>query len=153
MNERIDWDRLWAAAREAQSHAYAPYSGVHVGAAVLDADGRVFAGANVENASFGLTICAERVAAAAAVSAGSRRFLLAVVVADTPDPPLPCGACRQFLAEFATGLVAAEGVGGQVTVPLAELLPHAFAADQLPPDRARAPGRRKRPASGGGQAG
>ncbi len=86
------------AALEAQANAYAPYSSFAVGAAVLTAEGEVFPGANVENASYGLTICAERSAAAAAVSAGTRR-IEAVAIASR-GAAAPCGACRQFLAEF-----------------------------------------------------
>jgi cytidine deaminase len=90
--------RLIAAALEVQVRAYAPYSKFHVGAAILTADGEIFAGCNVENASYGLTICAERVAAATAVAAGHRQF--AAVAIASPAAAFPCGACRQVLAEF-----------------------------------------------------
>lgn len=86
------------AARTARRNAYAPYSKFQVGAAVLTESGEIFAGCNVENASYGLTICAERVAAAAAVAAGHVK--LAAVAVVTPGGHAPCGACRQFLAEF-----------------------------------------------------
>jgi cytidine deaminase len=100
--------QLIEAALTARDGAYAPYSNFHVGAAVLTADGRIFTGANVENASYGLTLCAERVAAATAVAAGCRE-LMAVAVA-TPGGHSPCGACRQVLAEF----------GGQMKVLLVD---------------------------------
>lgn len=90
---------LLRAALEVQQRAYAPYSNFHVGAAIRTASGKIFAGANVENASFGLTICAERVAATAAVAAGEREFTQVAVV--SRGGVSPCGACRQFLAEFA----------------------------------------------------
>lgn len=80
--------------------AYAPYSNFKVGAALLSPDGRIFIGCNVENISYGLTICAERVAIGSAVAEGVRKFLAVAVVADTEVPISPCGACRQVLAEF-----------------------------------------------------
>jgi cytidine deaminase len=125
-------DTLIEAARSAQSRAYAPYSNFRVGAALESVDGAVFTGCNVENASYGLTICAERAAISAAVGAGARRFRRAVVVSDVDPPAAPCGACRQVLAEFGLDL-AIDGVGSQrkVTWRLAELLPAAFGPEQL----------------------
>jgi cytidine deaminase len=125
-------DTLIEAARSAQSRAYAPYSNFRVGAALETIDGTVFTGCNVENASYGLTICAERAAISAAVGAGARRFRRAVVVSDVDPPAAPCGACRQVLAEFGLDLPI-DGVGPQrkVSWQLAELLPAAFGPEQL----------------------
>jgi cytidine deaminase len=97
----MDIDRLFALAREAANASYSPYSHFRVGAALECADGSVFTGANIENRSYGLTVCAERSAVSAAASAGKREFV-GIVVA-TPDagyPVSPCGACRQVLSEF-----------------------------------------------------
>ena len=120
------------AARAAQARAYAPYSKFRVGAALEAIDGTVFSGCNVENASYGLTICAERAALCAAVSAGVQRFRRAVVVSDVDPPAAPCGACRQVLAEFGLDLPI-EGIGStrRVTWRLSELLPVAFGPEQL----------------------
>ncbi len=125
-------DSLISAARSAQARAYAPYSKFRVGAALEAADGTVFTGCNVENASYGLTICAERAAICAAVSAGAKRFRRAVVVSDADPPAAPCGACRQVLAEFGLDLSIA-GVGPKRTLNwrLADLLPAAFGPEQL----------------------
>ncbi len=120
-------ERLVEAARRAQAAAYAPYSKFPVGAAVLAEDGRVFPGCNVENSSFGLTVCAERNAVAAAVVAGARPTAVAVVA--NGAAVAPCGACRQVLAEFAAAMpvILATSAGGdrQVT-SLDALLPGAF---------------------------
>jgi cytidine deaminase len=125
-------DSLISAARTAQAHAYAPYSNFRVGAALESHDGAVFSGCNVENASYGLTICAERAAICAAVSAGVTRFRRAVVVSDVDPPAAPCGACRQVLAEFGLDLPI-DGVGSRGTVRwrLSDLLPVAFGPEQL----------------------
>lgn len=125
---------LQAAARAAREHAYAPYSKFAVGAAVETADGRRFTGANVENASYGLTICAERTAVFAAVVAGARR--IAAVAVSGPDgvTAAPCGACRQVLAEFgAPGVPVSYALaeGGWNDTTLGELLPAAFDAAAL----------------------
>jgi cytidine deaminase len=125
-------DPLIAAARSVQAKAYAPYSNFRIGAALEATDGTVFLGCNVENASYGLTICAERAAICAAISAGARQFRRAVVVSDVDPPAAPCGACRQVLAEFGLDLPI-EGVGAKRAVRwrLSELLPHAFGPEQL----------------------
>ena len=120
-------DRLVEAARAAQEHAYCPYSRYRVGAALEAEDGTVFTGCNVESASYGLTVCAERAAVVAAVSAGVRRFRRIVVASDSEPPAPPCGACRQVLAEFGSE-IAVESVGPTQSKrwTLRELLPDAF---------------------------
>jgi cytidine deaminase len=132
-----DQERLIAAALAGRERAYAPYSGFAVGAAVLagDASGdAVFAGCNVENASYGLTVCAERVALFAAVAAGARRVTAVAVVTDTPAPTFPCGACRQVLSELNGNMVVVcATVGGAVARRyLSDLLPDSFGAAALP---------------------
>lgn len=125
-------DPVVAAARAAQAAAYAPYSRYRVGAALEATDGRIFTGCNVENASYGLTICAERGAVMAAVAAGARTFRRVVIVTDSDPPASPCGACRQFLAEFGPDLaVEAVGPGGRRHWRIAELLPASFDKDLL----------------------
>ena len=125
-------DTLVDAARAAQQCAYAPYSRFRVGCALEAHDGRVFVGCNVENASYGLTICAERAAVCAAIVAGARRFRRAVVVSDAHPPAAPCGACRQVLSEFGPTLrVDAVGAAAALTWTIAELLPAAFGKEQL----------------------
>lgn len=126
--ERGKADRLVRAARDARRRAFAPYSGFRVGAAVR-AGGRVFPGANVENASYGLTICAERTAVVAAVLAGRRALEGVAVASGTVPPTPPCGMCLQTLAEFAgPGLpvTLAGARGSRVETTLGELLPRAF---------------------------
>jgi len=118
-------------AQEAREHAYAPYSGFKVGAALLDRSGRVFSGCNVENASFGLTVCAERVAVFKAISEGSSQFSR-LLITGGEDIITPCGACRQVLAEFAPDLVVicASESGMMIQYELKELLPQSFALRQ-----------------------
>lgn len=123
----MDHDRLVAAAREARENAYAPYSKFAVGAAVL-AGGRVFTGANVENASYPVGLCAERAAAAAAVAAGEREITAVAVVGSSESPTPPCGMCRQFLSEFGPDMavVAESPAGVRRTWRLSELLSDSF---------------------------
>ena len=116
---------LIATALAARSKAYAPYSKFAVGAAVKCKSGAVFAGANIENRSFGLTICAERIAIGAAVATGEREFVAIAVTSDSDEPIVPCGACRQFLAEFSPDLtiVSATVRGNRKIDKLSRLLP------------------------------
>ncbi len=128
--------RLLDAARAVREHAYAPASGFLVGAAVLAADGTIHVGCNVENASYGLTVCAERHAVAAAVGAGVRQLLAVAVVTASEPPALPCGACRQVLAEFGPTMVVvvggvSRGDGAQLVTTLPELLPRPFTFHSL----------------------
>lgn len=106
--------------------AYAPYSKFLVGAVLVTKDGRIFQGCNVENISFGLTICAERNATFTAVAAGCRDFQKIVIAADTPEPASPCGACRQVLAEFNPDMEVVLGTfsGKMTAYRLSDLLPH-----------------------------
>jgi len=126
---------LLAFAREAQDKAYAPYSGFHVGAAVY-AGGEIYQGCNVENAAYGSSVCAERGAAMAAVLAGNTFFDAIAVVGDSDDPTVPCGACRQFLAEFNPEMRVV--MGGKLdyvrAAGLDELLPDAFVRGYLDQD-------------------
>jgi cytidine deaminase len=128
-----DAERLGAAAREARDRAYAPYSGFQVGAALLTDDGRIFAGANVENASYGLSMCAERAAVFHAVAEGVRGIRAVAVSASNDEPTWPCGGCRQVLHEFGPDMVViSEGRGGRREERrLAELLPLAFGPADL----------------------
>ncbi len=128
------YDSLLAEAREAMAHAYAPYSGFRVGAALLAEDGSVHSGCNVENASYGLTICAERAAVAGAVARGAKGFRAVAIVSDGDRAVPPCGACRQVLAEFASDMVVLSEGGGELREwKLGALFPEPF--DTLPDGR------------------
>lgn len=129
-----EWASWVARAWEARRRAHAPYSGFAVGACVVAEGGGEFVGCNVENLSFGLTNCAERVAVGNMVSSLGRRSIVAVVVVTATDEPVsPCGACRQVLAEFGDPLVRSVSGGGSWREwKLSELLPQAFAGVQLP---------------------
>jgi cytidine deaminase len=120
-------------ARAVQANAWAPYSNFRVGAALQTADGRVFVGCNVENVSFGGTVCAERNAVAAMVAAGARDPVICVVVVDIEAPATPCGFCRQVLAEFNPGVrvVCVGATGQRLDTSLDVLLPGAFTPVQL----------------------
>jgi cytidine deaminase len=130
----IDLDELIKVARDARTRAYAPYSRYHVGAAVLGDNGNIYWGANVENASYGLALCAERVAIAQAILDGAKSLKAAAVVTSTSPPAAPCGACRQSFAEFALDLplVLVNDAGERVETALVDLLPRAFRANDLP---------------------
>lgn len=130
------YDDLIQSAVEASKNAYAPYSGFAVGAALLCADGAVFTGCNVENASYPAGICAERAAIAAAVSAGKRSFR-ALAVAAGDEPTFPCGICRQVLAEFGDmDVLCCDKTGRLVrTASVGTLLPDAFALHAAEPER------------------
>jgi cytidine deaminase len=129
----IDWEQLEDAAAKARERAYAPYSEYRVGAALLDEEGRVFTGCNVENASYGLCLCAERSAVAAAIDAGARRFSALVVASFGAKAAPPCGLCRQTLAEFAPSfpIRCVSESGDRLDTSVAELLPHPFGPGYL----------------------
>src|SRR5216683_1053298 len=122
--------RLLEAARAVRQHAHAAFSNFRVGAALETADGQIITGCNVENATYGLTICAERVAVFKAISEGYRSFSRVAVVADTAEPTPPCGACRQILWEFGGDLevILANLKEENARYSLAALLPHPFDA-------------------------
>ena len=131
----IDWNELTRAATEVRERAYAPYSRYHVGAAILGGSGRIYAGCNVENASYGLSLCAERSAIAQMIAAGEKDPRACVVITPGPIIGTPCGMCRQTLAEFAADLpillCVADGAVAPVETSIAELLPDAFGANAL----------------------
>lgn len=125
--------QLFERACHALQNAYVPYSKFRVGACLLSADGRAFEGCNIENASYGATICAERAAVSVAVSQGARRFTRIAVVGQS-QLAWPCGVCRQVLHEFSEDMqvICGSADSGEFTVvPLSELLPHAFGPDDL----------------------
>lgn len=134
--ETISLDKLVAQAAAAREYAYAPYSRFAVGAALLGASGRVYRACNVENAMYGLCMCAERNAVFQAVAAGERAVLAIAVVTETGATP--CGSCRQVLREFAVGdgstlvVIVADTHGNRKEYTLGELLPESFSAAQLP---------------------
>ena len=137
--KRIDWRALEQAARSAAGQAYCPYSRFRVGAALLADDGRIITGCNIENASYGATLCAERVALATALAAGIRRFTALAIAAGERTPAPPCGICRQMLSEFvAPGfpincVTLAPGDAPAAHHTLGQLLPSAFALHALEP--------------------
>lgn len=128
----MDAKELMKIARKARQNAYAPYSHFAVGAALLAESGRVYTGCNIENASYGLTCCAERNAIFAAVGAGERRFKMLAVAADSPEPVAPCGACRQVIAEFGISLVVMGNLKEAIkTMSAEELLPYGFGHESM----------------------
>lgn len=129
----MNWDPLVHIAQQVRERAYAPYSGFRVGAAVLMGDGTIHAGCNIENRSFGGTVCAERVAVGAAVAGGAREIRAAVVVSETRPPAAPCGLCLQVLTEFGAPdlpILLLNPQGDRQEFRLADLHPHPF---ELPP--------------------
>ena len=129
----MNWEPLIESAHLARDRAYAPYSGFKVGAVVQTTDGKVFPGCNVENRSFGATICAERVAMGTAIAAGSTRLAAIVVITETAPPAAPCGLCLQFLTEFAGGdlpILLVNPQGERTEHRLRDLHPHPF---EMPP--------------------
>lgn len=126
-------DDLVQVARDAMENAYAPYSRFRVGAALVTRGGHIFTGVNVENASYGLTVCAERVAVFKAVSEGRRDITRLAVVSSSGEHTYPCGACRQTLNEFGKDMkiVLGDARGNTISVPLSDLLPHSFGKESL----------------------
>lgn len=128
----MDAKELMKMACKARQNAYAPYSHFAVGAALLAESGKVYTGCNIENASYGLTCCAERNAIFAAVGAGERRFKMLAVAADSPEPVAPCGACRQVIAEFGIPLVVMGNLKEATkTMTAEELLPYGFGQESM----------------------
>ncbi len=124
--------QLYEQALRVRENAYVPYSGFKVGAALLGKSGKIFTGCNVENVSYGLTVCAERNAFFKAVSEGETSFAVLLVVADTPQPVSPCGACRQVMAEFGDFEVILSNLSYQIKrMFVHELLPYSFDKDNL----------------------
>lgn len=136
--EQIDWDALRAAAIAARQHAYVPYSGFPVGAAALASDGRIVTGANIENASYGLTLCAECALISELIMGGHGRLVAFACVDGNDQPLMPCGRCRQLLSEHAQAGMLLATVSGLKTMD--EVLPDAFGPAQL--DEFRSGGRR-----------
>jgi cytidine deaminase len=127
-------EELIERARQAREGAHAPYSNFQVGAAVLTADGRVYTGSNIENSTYSLTMCAERVAIFKAVSEGAREFSKIAIVADHEKLTPPCGCCRQMIWEFATDdtrVILANLLGDAESFEIKELFPHAFDSSWL----------------------
>ena len=127
-----DLQKLIETAMDARKQSYSPYSNFEVGAAVLSEDGYIYGGCNIENASYGLTNCAERTAIFNAVSEGKRNISAIAIVADTDEPCSPCGACRQVIAEFKIPCIIMANLKGEYkTVTLDELLPYGFSKTDL----------------------
>lgn len=133
----VPWAELLQSAALVRGRAYAPYSGYRVGAAVLAADGRIFSGCNVENASYGLALCAERGAVAAMIAGGTRDLVAVAVVTQGPEPGAPCGLCRQTLSEFASDALIGLALDGdpapRAIRSLRELFPEPFRGDLVKP--------------------
>ncbi len=129
----MEYRELLIKAEEAMKNSYSPYSGFRVGAALITAGGEVFTGVNVESATYGATICAERTAVVKAVSEGYRDFVAIAVSSDAPEGSLPCGICRQFIAEFGKDIMVITGKSdGEIRAnTIAELLPFAFTGEDM----------------------
>lgn len=128
----MDTEKLIEAAKKARENSYSPYSKFKVGAAVLTKSGKIYGGCNVENASYGLTNCAERTAIFKAVSEGEREFAALAIIADTKRPIPPCGACRQVIEEFKINTIIMSNLAGDVkTATLEEILPFSFSEEDL----------------------
>lgn len=130
----MKWDFLVDKALEAKRFAYVPYSGFHVGAAVLTPDGKIYTGCNVENASYGASICAERTAIVKAVSAGESHISAIAITSDSEDLTFPCGICRQVIAEFGARdirLICANKNGEYKEYDMDDILPNAFNRDAM----------------------
>lgn len=128
MSEEI-YQNLIHSAIKVLGNSYAPYSGIHVAAAILADSGRIYTGVNVENASYGLTICAERAAVAAMVTGGDRKPVAVAIVSDTDEPIPPCGACRQVISEFnpeATIIMYSVKTGRKIVTNLGEIFKNPF---------------------------
>lgn len=135
----MEKQELLAKALEAREKAYVPYSRFQVGAALLTKDGKIYTGCNVENASYGLTMCAERVVLYKAISEGEKEFAALAVVADTPNPCSPCGACRQVLCEFTKEMPVIMGnLQGDILVKTVDqLLPSSFCDEDMKKNQGR----------------
>ncbi len=128
----MDTEKLIEAAKKARKNSYSPYSKFKVGAAVLTKSGKIYGGCNVENASYGLTNCAERTAIFKAVSEGEREFAALAIIADTKRPIPPCGACRQVIEEFKINTIIMSNLAGDIkTATLEEILPFSFSEEDL----------------------
>ena len=125
-------EKLISGAQATRQNAYVPYSNFKVGAAVLTSGGEIYTGCNVENASYGLCICAERAAIFKAVSEGESELVAIAIIADTKEPVSPCGACRQVMAEFGiTKIIMCNLHDEQYIATLEELLPYSFTASSI----------------------
>jgi cytidine deaminase len=128
-----EYDKLIEEAKKAREKAYTPYSKFKVGAAVLTSEGKIFSGCNIENASFSLSTCAERVAIFKAISEGANKLKAVAIIADTKRPCTPCGACRQVISEFGENIVLImANLKGDIKISkIDKLLPNAFNRDDL----------------------
>ncbi len=125
----MDWSELLEAAKAVRERAYCPYSNFQVGSAILTTDGAIFVGCNIENRTFGLTVCAERVAVLSAVAQGKRQLAAVVAMTDTEPPSPPCGQCLEVMTEFGTPdlpVLLANIQGDSTEYRLSDLLPHPF---------------------------